>query len=93
MLKAVMERDGCLQATSRRDPSYALQLTRNVSSVAAWRVTSYRDREPIGHREYDVLDGKGPTQNALAEFASDDYELVRRTPPAGRQTQPRCPTP
>jgi hypothetical protein len=81
ILKDALDLDGRLHATSARDPSYGIVLTRNTDSSSVWRVTSFRGKEPTGHREYDVLDGKAPTQNALAEFAGDDMRLVRRTIP------------
>ena len=77
-LRAAVEQDGCLVAVSRRDPFYRLLLSRSTVSDAVWRVTSFRDREPVGYREYDVLDGRGPTQNALQEFAGQDMQVVRR---------------
>lgn len=51
LLSATFAQDGYLYATSRRDPSYAILLTKNGSSEAAFRVTSFRDRDPLGHRE------------------------------------------
>lgn len=77
-LREVAERDGYLLGVHANDPSYRLFLSREVSSDAPWRVTSFRNGEPVGHREYDVLDGRGPTQNALQEFASDNVVLVKR---------------
>jgi len=41
-------------------------------------VTSFLGKEPVGHREYDRLEGGGPTQNGFQEFASDDMQLVRK---------------
>ncbi len=79
VLREAFERDGCLLAVSTRDPSYSILLTRNGSSEAAWRVTSFRDGEPVGHREYDILEGGGPTQNGLGEFASEDFVLTPRS--------------
>lgn len=78
MLRVAFERDGCLYAISQRDPSYAILLTRNGSSEALWRVTSFRDGEPVGHREYDLLEGGSPIQNSFAEFASADLVLTPR---------------
>jgi hypothetical protein len=75
-LAEVMERDGRLHAVSARDPTYSILLTKNGSSEAPWHVTSFRGRELVGHRQYDVLQGMGPTQNALQEFAGDDLRLV-----------------
>ena len=77
-LRAAYERDGCLHAVSLRDPSYSILLTRNTGSEAPLRVTSFRDREPEGHREYDRLDGGSPIQNALQEFAGNGWRLVGR---------------
>ena len=81
---ALLERDGRLHAVSPRDPSYSLLLTRNGSSDVPWRVTSCRRKEPVGHREYDMLHSSGPTQNALAEIAGD-MQLVQRE---GRRPSP-----
>jgi hypothetical protein len=87
LMRDALDLDGSLLAVSRQDPSYSILLTRNGSSDAAWRVTSFRDRVPVGHREYGMLDGGGPTQNALQEFAGEDMVLVprdhRRRPVAG----------
>jgi hypothetical protein len=77
-LRTAFERDGRLHAISARDPDYSILLTRNGSSEAPFRVTSFRGKEPVGHREYDMLDGGGPTQNGLAEFAGDGWQLVPR---------------
>jgi hypothetical protein len=71
-------RDGRLLAISERDPEYSIILTRNGSSPAPWRVTSFRGKEPIGHREYNMLEGGSPIQNAFAEFAGDGMRLVPR---------------
>jgi hypothetical protein len=57
LLRDALDLDGRLLAVSRRDPSYSILLTRNGSSDAVWRVTSFRDRVPVGHREYSMLDG------------------------------------
>jgi hypothetical protein len=81
MLRDVLERDRRILAVSVSDPTHSILLTRNGSSAAPWRVTSFSRGQPLGHREYDVLDGRGPTQNALAEFAGDGWTLVRRTIP------------
>jgi hypothetical protein len=50
VLRAAFGRDGCLHAISTRDPSYAILLSRNGSSEAPWRVTSFRSGEPVGIR-------------------------------------------
>lgn len=89
-LLAIVERDGCLHAISARDESYSIFLSRNGSSDAAWRVTSFRALEPIGHREYDVLIGKEATQDALGEFAGEGWQLVPRP---GRRTLTAHPQP
>ena len=78
VVRAAFERDGCLYAISQRDPSYAILLTMNGSSEAAWRVTSFVDGVPVGHREYDLLEGGSPIQNSFAEFASADLVLTPR---------------
>ena len=90
-LRETFERDGCLYAVSTRDPSYAILLTRNGSSEAPWRVTSFRDGEPVGHREYDRLEGGSPIQRAFQEFASEDFPLTPR--PRRRSLSPAPPTP
>jgi hypothetical protein len=76
VLREAFERDGCLHAISQRDPSYAILLTRNGSSDAPYRVTSFRDGEPVGHREYDLLEGGSPIQRAFQEFASEGMVLT-----------------
>lgn len=86
-LKTAFDQQGYLLATSARNPDQSILLTRNTGSEAPWRVTSFHGREPIGHREYDHLLGAGPTQNALGEFASNDWTLVRRG------TQAKAPSP
>lgn len=78
LLRAAFDRQGYLHAISTSQPSYVLLLTKNGSSEAPWRVTSFRDGIPLGHREYDRLEGGGPTQNSLGEFASRDLVLVPR---------------
>jgi hypothetical protein len=78
LLATVLEQEGCIKAVSARDPGYSILLTRNGSSEAQWRVTSFRDREPVGHREYDRLTGGSPMQNAFQEFAGDEFQIVRR---------------
>lgn len=78
LLRDVFERDGCLLAFSTRNPDYSILLTRNPSSDAPWRVTSFNGREPVGHREYDELDGKSPANSALQEFSSHDLKLIPR---------------
>lgn len=78
LLRETFDRQGYLFSVSDRDPSYSLLLTRNGSSDAAWRVTSFCGNEPVGHREYDKLEGGSPIQNAFQEFAGDDSRLVQR---------------
>jgi hypothetical protein len=75
-LRGVLERDGRIHAVSQRDSSYSILLTPNGSSAGPWRVTSFRGKDPIGHREYDRPDGGVPTQNALQEFAGVGWRLV-----------------
>ena len=58
-LAKIFEQDGCVRATSARDPSYSILVTRNSDPTSAFRVTSFRNREPIGHREYGRLTGGG----------------------------------
>jgi hypothetical protein len=78
MLHDRFDRDGYLFASSARDPGYSILLTRNPSSDAPFRVTSFDSGVPTGHREYDALDGAGPCRESLAEFASEDMRLRRR---------------
>jgi hypothetical protein len=68
ILREAFARDGYLYATSRRDATYAIFLSRNGSSSAPWRVTSFRNGEPIGHREYNMLEGGSHIQNAFSEL-------------------------
>jgi hypothetical protein len=79
LLAVNFERDGYLYAVSRNDPGFAILLTQNGSSEAPWRDTSFLDRQPIGHREYDRLEGGSPIQNAFAEFAGGGMQLGRRS--------------
>jgi hypothetical protein len=81
LLREAFERDDRLYAISSRDQSYSILLTWNASSEAPWRVTSFRGKEPTGHREYDRLEGGGPTQNGFQEFAGDDWRIVRKPMP------------
>jgi hypothetical protein len=81
LLREAFERDGRLFAVSARDPSYSLLLIRNGSSEAPWRVTSFRGKEPVGHREYNHLEGAGVTQNAFGEFAGEDIVVARKPMP------------
>ena len=78
LLRETFDREGCLFATSSRDPDYSVLLTRNPSSEAAWRVTSFRGQAPIGHREYDQLDTGSPVQRAFQEFAGESMVLRQR---------------
>ena len=91
VLRVAFERDGYLYAVSARTPSYALLLSRNGSSDAPFRVTSFDNGQPIGHREYDMLEGGGPTQNAFGEYAGSDLVLTprpRRRAPSHAPPQP-----
>ena len=45
LLRDALDPDGRLLAVSRRDPRYSILLTRNGSSDAAWRVTSFRETQ------------------------------------------------
>lgn len=78
LLRETFDRQKYLFGVSARDPSYSLLLSRNPSSDAPFRVTSFRKGQPEGHREYDALDGAGPTRDALAEFAGNDIQLRQR---------------
>lgn len=75
LLRATFDRQKYLFGVSARDPNYSLLLSRNPSSDAPFRVTSFREGRPEGHREYYALDGAGPTRDALAEFAGNDIQL------------------
>jgi hypothetical protein len=81
-LRTIVGQDDDVSAVSRRDPSYKLLLSVGVSGDSLWRVTSFRDGQLIGHRQYDRLDGGSPVQNALQEFASSDLTIIRRRRPA-----------
>ncbi len=59
-----------------RDASYSILLTRNCTGESAWRVTSFRDRQPVGHRTYDMLEGGGPIRDALQEFLREGMRLA-----------------
>jgi hypothetical protein len=78
VLREAFARDGYLYATSRCDETYAIFLNPNGSSSAPWRVTSFWNGEPIGHREYNMLEGGSAIQNAFQEFASSDFQLRPR---------------
>src|ERR1700722_3224600 len=78
MLRAAFERDDRLYAVSARDPSYSILLTKNGSSEAPFRVTSFSGKEPTGHREYDHRGGAAPPQNARSESAGWDMQLARK---------------
>jgi hypothetical protein len=78
LLRETFDRQKYLFGVSTRDPSYSLLLSRNPSSDAPFRVTSFRKGQPEGHREYDALDGAGPTRDALAEFSGTDIQLRQR---------------
>jgi hypothetical protein len=75
-LQTVVAAQGALRAKHKSDEGYAILLCRDMSRGTGWRVTSFRDGQPLGHREYDVLDGGGPTRDALAEFASDVWVIL-----------------
>jgi hypothetical protein len=91
VLREAFQRDHYLYAISARDPGYSILLARNGSSEARWRVTSFREEEPIGHREYDLLERGSPIQNGFAEFASQDFILTPR--PRRRAPSPAPPQP
>ena len=74
-LALVVARDGRLRAVSRLNPSNTQLLCRDMSGESVWRVTSFVNGQPVGHRAYDQLTGGMPCQNALAEFASDAWEV------------------
>lgn len=76
LLRDVMARDGVIVAESVRDPGYCLMLTPSAYPGVAWQVTSFRDGEAMGHREYDVLEGRSPIADAFQEFASESMRIV-----------------
>lgn len=78
VLSSLVAAQGALHAKHATDVGYAILLTRDMSRGIGWRVTSFRDGQPLGHREYDALDGAGPTRDALAEFASPAWEIQPR---------------
>ena len=92
MLHLAFARDGYLYAISRRDETYAIFLSPNGSSSAPWRVTSFRNGEAIGHREYNMLEGGSNIQNAFSEFASDDMILSKRSRARARPIRPPAPS-
>lgn len=79
LLRQTHAEQGYLYAEHATDIGYAILLTPDASGECPWRVTSFRNGEPIGHRQYDVLEGRGPAFNALQEFAGTSW-LVRPRP-------------
>jgi hypothetical protein len=77
-LRETHARQGYLYAEHQKDSGYAILLTPEPSGDATWRVTSFQAGQPIGHRQYDVLEGRGPAFNALQEFAGTNWRLVQR---------------
>jgi hypothetical protein len=75
VLEALATLAGGLIGTDTRHPGHRLLLSRSVSGDCAWRVTSFCDGQPVGHRDYDRLIGGGPCQNALQEFADETIEV------------------
>jgi hypothetical protein len=75
MLKNHFDTHGRIIADCSNDPGYRIVLTRGFTAECAYQVTSFRDGVPVGHREYDQLQGGGPTQNALSEFAGDVWVI------------------
>ena len=71
-LKRAFDAQGYVLASSKRDPGYEILLTRNMDDEGPFRVSSFRDRQPIGHRVYNGLDGH---TGALAEFAGDGWDI------------------
>jgi hypothetical protein len=80
-LRDVLDIDGTIQAVNVSDPAYSIVLTKNSDPSSAWRVTSFRNAIPVGHREYDHLESASPINSALQEFAGDRWKLVRRKIP------------
>jgi hypothetical protein len=80
-LRDVLDIDGRIQAVSARDPGYSIVLTRNSDPSAIFRITSFRDNQPIGHREYDHLESHSPINSALQEFAGEGWNIIRRDIP------------
>jgi hypothetical protein len=68
LLRATFEQQGYLYAICSTDPAYSILLTRNSPSEAPWRVTSFRDRDPVGHREYDHLKERGRRRTPLVNL-------------------------
>jgi hypothetical protein len=75
-LREVLERDGRIHAVRRDDPSYSILLKPERKQPGAVPCTSFRGKTPVGHREYDRLDGGGPTQNGLQEFSGGAWRLL-----------------
>ncbi|MGE4043396.1 MAG: hypothetical protein AB7F35_00985 [Acetobacteraceae bacterium] len=81
ILQETFERQGYLLARSQRDPGYTILLKPGTSD-AAFEVHSFRDGQPVGHRDYDRLSGGSPVQNALQEFMATDMKLETKARPA-----------
>ncbi|MGE4045609.1 MAG: hypothetical protein AB7F35_12205 [Acetobacteraceae bacterium] len=76
-VREAFNRQGYVYAVSQRAPGYAILLT--CSTIAGeFNVHSFRDGQPVGHRDYDRLEGGGPTQNAFQEFAGADFLLLSK---------------
>jgi hypothetical protein len=71
-----------LFARSQRDPGYTILLRPGTTDDAAFNVHSFRDGQPVGHRDYDRLDGGSPIQNALQEFAGEGWKLETMAKPS-----------
>lgn len=78
-LRDTFNAQGYLFARSQRDPGYTILLRRVADE---FNVYSFRDGQPVGHRDYDRLEGGSPVQNAYQEFASIDLQLEALPRPA-----------
>lgn len=67
----LFERDNIVEARRTTDDSYRIALTKEVRPGGTeFRVTSFDNNEPTGHREYNTID------DALTEFSSGNMEIV-----------------
>ena len=82
ILRETFDRQGYLLARSERDPSYTILLHPSTDKGVAYAVHSFRDGQPVGHRDYDHPESSSPINSALQEFASEGFKLERLARPA-----------
>lgn len=84
-LERGLSEHGGVEAVSKRDPGYRILLSADTRGEYPYRVTSFRDGEPVGHREYRTISDAATEFNGFDIQPPRAAEPLKAEPPAQQQ--------